>query len=249
MNGENRFALLPEVIKNLLIINGLFYLATLSLGLYGIDLTRNLGLYLPGSEHFRPYQLVTHMFMHGGLLHLFLNMLSLWMFGLAMENYWGAKRFLTYYLVTGLGAALLHLGVSWIEALNYRNQLLDAGFSASDLDLLARTGQYLNSELSMQYARLLQDYASKYAYPTVGASGAVFGVLLAFGMSFPDQRIYLYFAIPVKAKYFVIGYGLVELWNGLSMDRGSNIAHFAHLGGMLFGWILIRFWRSRGYIR
>jgi len=248
MNPGTRWSLLPEVIKNLLIINGLFYLATLSLQIYGVDLTRILGLYLPGSELFKPYQLVTHMFMHGGLLHLFLNMFSLWMFGMSMENYWGARRFLTYYLVTGLGAALLHLGVGWFEAYQYHQQLLSVGFGADELDVLARTGQYYPSALSQQYDRLLTDYASKFRYPTVGASGAVFGILLAFGMTFPDQRIYLYMAIPVKAKYFVIGYGLLELWNGLSMS-GSNIAHFAHLGGMLFGWLLIRFWRSRGSIR
>lgn len=235
-----RFQLLPEVIKNLLIINGLFFLATVVLGnVMGLDLNRMLGLYLPQSENFEPYQIVTHMFMHGNLGHIFFNMFALWMFGYALENVWGPKRFLIYYFVTGLGAALLHLGVQYWEYSSLVDQLSSEdlrGLQARGGDLLASGRNYIDPSLGR--ANLLLNT------PTVGASGAVFGVLLAFGMLFPNQRIYLYFAFPIKAKYFVIGYGALELFNGLANDPGSNVAHFAHLGGMLFGYLLLRYWKK-----
>jgi membrane associated rhomboid family serine protease len=235
-----RLNLLPEVIKNLLIINGLFFLASLVLGSsFGLDLGRQLGLYLPISEQFRPYQIVTHMFMHANLGHIFFNMFALWMFGYALENIWGSQKFLVYYLITGLGAAALHMGVTYWELQSLFNQLSPAEVSMiknEGLSILEQNQNYMNK--TMARANLLLNTT------TVGASGAVFGILLAFGMMFPNQRIYLYFAIPVKAKYFVAAYGALELYNGISNDPGSNVAHFAHLGGMLFGYLLIKFWRS-----
>lgn len=238
-----RFNLLPEVIKNLLIINGLFFLATVVFGdVMGLGLTQTFGLYLPGSPHFAPYQIITHMFMHGGLGHIFFNMFALWMFGYTLENIWGGRRFLIYYLVTGLGAAVLHLGINYVEASMLRDELLNMGYTAGELERYLQMDGY-----SASWPRELQQYVLKYNIPTVGASGAVFGVLLAFGMMFPNQYIYLYFAIPVKAKYFVMGYGALELFNGIANDPDSNVAHFAHLGGMLFGYLLIRYWRSNQY--
>jgi membrane associated rhomboid family serine protease len=157
---------------------------------------------------------------------------------------WGGKRFLIYYLVTGLGAALIHMGVSMFEALSLQNELMSLGATGDQL----ATWRALSIDEAIRQPALIRDYALKYSIPTVGASGAVFGILLAFGMLFPNVRIYLYFAIPIKAKYFVIGYGLLELINGISNDPSSNIAHFAHLGGMLFGFILIKFWRRNGEI-
>lgn len=237
-----RFNLLPEVIKNLLIINGLFFLATLMFGsVFNIDLGRTLGVYLPGSPFFEPYQLVTHMFMHGNLGHIFFNMFALWMFGYALENVWGSRRFLIYYLITGFGAAFIHLGVNYFEAINLQSQLLDYGYTLTELQNFIETGTYDSAGPD-----ILRQYLMKYSIPTVGASGAVFGVLLAFGMMFPNTRIYLYFAIPVKAKYFVMVYGALELYNGILNDPASNVAHFAHLGGMLFGYLLIRYWRKKG---
>lgn len=238
-----RFNLLPEVIKNLLIINGLFFLATVVFGdVMGLGLTQSFGLYLPGSPHFAPYQIITHMFMHGGLGHIFFNMFALWMFGYTLENIWGGRRFLIYYLVTGLGAAVLHLGINYVEASMLRDELLNMGYTAGELERYLQMDGY-----SASWPKQLQQYVLKYNIPTVGASGAVFGVLLAFGMMFPNQYIYLYFAIPVKAKYFVMGYGALELFNGIANDPDSNVAHFAHLGGMLFGYLLIRYWRSNQY--
>ncbi len=237
-----RFNFLPEVIKNLLIINGLFFLATIVLGNVGnLDLVRTLGLYLPMSAQFQPYQIITHMFMHANLGHIFFNMFALWMFGYTLENVWGSKRFLIYYLVTGLGAALLHMGVNYWEWSTISDQI-----SSGQLEMLLTEGQqilYQNQNYSdpvLAKANLLLNT------PTVGASGAVYGVLLAFGMMFPNQYIYIYFAFPIKAKYFVIIFGALELFNGIANDPDSNVAHFAHLGGMLFGFLLIRYWRRNG---
>jgi len=232
------FSLLPEVIKNLMIINGLFFVATLvANSTFSIDLGNYLGLYIPASPLFKPYQIISHMFMHGGLMHIFSNMFALWMFGMALENAWGPKRFLIFYLVTGLGAAFLHLGVLYWEYFSLVNQM-----SASDvLDVKTYGSEYLQS--GRNYVDSNQSTLNILLnMPTVGASGAVFGVLLAFGMMFPNQRIYIYLLFPIKAKYFVAIYGIFELYNGFS-NQGSNIAHFAHLGGMLFGFFLIQHWR------
>lgn len=240
------FKLLPDVIKNLLIINGLFFIATYFVApQFGVDLVGLLGVYLPGSPAFEPYQFVTHMFMHGGVSHILLNMFALWMFGYALENFWGSKRFLIYYMATGLGAAAIHLGVTYWEAVSIKNDLLAQGYSATELANAVKF--LLTNGVQSAYSSLPYDvfqYAAKYGSPTVGASGAVFGVLLAFGMMFPDTRIYLYFAIPIKAKYFVMLYGAFELYNGIANDPDSNVAHFAHLGGMLIGYLLLTYWRK-----
>ncbi len=239
------FNFMPVVVKNLLIINGLFFLATISMGgAFQINLIKVLGLHMPGSPDFQPYQLVTHMFMHANFSHIFFNMFALWMFGTAIENLMGSKRFLTYYLITGFGAAFLHLGVSYLEALSLRSELLAAGYSAADLQQFIETGSY--RVISGASEHTIVAFLSRYFIPTVGASGAVFGILLAFGMFFPNSYIYLFFAIPIKAKYFVMAYGAMELYFGITSD--GNIAHFAHLGGMLFGYLLIRYWRRRRLI-
>jgi len=233
-----RFNMLPEVIKNLLIINGLFFLASLALGQFGFDLIKTLGLYLPGAEQFRPYQVVTHMFMHSNTFfaHIFFNMFVLWMFGTSLENLWGGQRFLIFYLITGLGAALLHLGVNFWQAAQLRAELLSMGYSEYDLDYAIQNTVFDRQEL-LEYVRLFNT-------PTVGASGAVYGVLLAYGMIFPNHLIYLYFLVPIRAKYVVLFLGIAELFSGLSSN--DDVAHFAHLGGMLFGYVLLRFWKSNG---
>lgn len=238
------FKLLPDVIKNLMIINGIFFLATVVLQNVGyIDLVEKLGLFFPISEHFLPFQVVTHMFMHGSISHIFFNMFALWMFGYSLENVWGSKRFLIYYMATGLGAAALHLGVNYIQYLQIKDLV-----TSEQMEILLRegrgiilNGQYYTIE-AMNQANLVINT------PTVGASGAVFGILMAFGLMFPNQYIYLYFAIPIKVKYFVIGYGALELYSGF-LRANDGVAHFAHLGGMLFGFLLIRYWRSNGSTR
>lgn len=230
---------IPPVVKNLIIINVLMLLATYVLSMRGVDLNSILGLHFFLSPQFQPYQLVTHIFMHGGLTHLFFNMFALWMFGRVLESVWGPKRFFIYYFVTGLGAAALHLFVSYVEYQSLMSKMspeqiqwvLDEGRS------LFQKGQNFSDPLMGQLNLLMN-------IPTVGASGAVYGVLLGFGMLFPNTQLFLLFPpIPIKAKYFVIGYGLIELYLGFA-NPGSNVAHFAHLGGMLFGFLMIRYWNK-----
>ncbi len=235
------FSILPTVVKNLLIINGLFFLATMAFERYGLDLRTMLGLYIPQSEHFRPHQLITYIFMHGDFQHILFNMFALWMFGSAIENYWGGKRFLIYYMLTGLGAGLIHMAVQEVQFFNIISEI-----SASDFEDIKANGRevlQMHKNYSDPLLGKLNGLLNAY---TVGASGSVFGLLLAFGMMFPNSRIYLYFFFPIKAKYFVIGYGLIELFSGISNRPGDNVAHFAHLGGMLFGFILIKLWQKRG---
>lgn len=226
------FTNLPTVVKNLLIINVLLWLATIMFANMGISLTNILGGYYPGSPDFMPWQIVSHMFMHaavtpnGGIIlaHIFFNMFALFMFGTTLENYWGPKRFLIYYMVTGLGAFFLHHFVNGIQLY----QLTGSFFP--DPDLVMRSGQTA---------------MTVFFVPAVGASGAVFGILLAFGVLFPNTRLMLLFPpIPIKAKYFVMIYGALELYLGLSNNLSDNVAHFAHLGGMLFGYILLKYWQK-----
>ena len=276
MNGNQfrpgGFSLLPPVVKNLLIINTLMFLATISLQGMGIDLNDLLGMHYIGSEKFHPYQLITYMFMHGSFGHLFFNMFALWMFGNTLENYWGPKRFIIYYLITGFGAALTHFVVVYFDMIpvltasehflanpsleNFKTFMESSNFQIVSMDIQNHYHQFLsnynelvasNPNKALQQAIFfVNEYRIDYmnAPVIVGASGAVFGLLLAFGMTWPNSVIYLYFAIPIKTKYFVILYGALELWSGISQSRGDNIAHFAHLGGMLFGIILILLWRK-----
>ena len=238
-NYRPAFSSIPPVVKNLIIINVLMLLATYIMGMQGVALTKSLGLHYFASPSFEPYQIVTHMFMHGGFYHLLFNMFALWMFGRVLESVWGPKRFFIYYFVTGLGAAVLHTFVNFIEYQSVVSQM-----TPENIELVRREG----AEIWMQgrnYADpLMGKLNTLLNVPTVGASGAVFGVLLGFGMLFPNTQLMLLFPpIPIRAKYFVIGYGLLELYLGLSRP-GSNVAHFAHLGGMLFGYLLIRYWNK-----
>ena len=233
------FRHLPEVVKNLLIINGLFFLATITLDGMGFDMYRFFGLHQFQSPDFMPHQLITHLFMHGNFTHLFFNMFALWMFGKVLENVWGGKKFLIYYMITGLGAAAIHLGVSQYEIMS-----LQAQISSNDLNTILNEGGNILSG-GKNYTNPIMGKLNLLIHtPTVGASGAVFGVLLAFGMLFPNALLYIYLAIPIKAKYFVILYGLLELYAGISNNPADNVAHFAHLGGMIFGFLLIKYWRK-----
>ncbi|HNY03249.1 MAG TPA: rhomboid family intramembrane serine protease [Bacteroidales bacterium] len=262
------FSLLPPVVKNLLIINGLFFLATLSFeNAFGLDLVNILGLHYFQSELFRPYQFVTYMFVHGNVSHIIMNMFALWMFGYLLENVWGPKRFLIYYMVTGLGAAIIQTLVIYIDISSIRSAA-EAYAASPTLDgfinlVKHHFPQYYESEGTIRtfigdwartsgnpaYAAQSLNFVDqlirlKMDVPTVGASGAVYGILLAFGMMFPNMLVYIYFLFPIKAKWIVILYGAIELFSGLSNNAGDNVAHFAHLGGMIFGFFLIRYWRN-----
>ena len=251
MLSPGGFSSLPEVTKNLLIINGLGFLATLAFQFgFGVSLVETLGLYLPGSANFAPYQVVTHLFMHGSLLHIFFNMFALFMFGSVLEQVLGAQRFFTYYFVAGFGAAALYMGVNYLEALSVYQELQAAGVSKSNLISLqqATTESELRSiisnidQLSTSVKNNVINLYQSYNIPTVGASGAVYGLLAGFGLLFPNTNIYLYFLFPIKAKYLVIGAGLIELYLQITGGQSDGIAHLAHLGGMLFGFLLLRVW-------
>ncbi|WP_163223696.1 rhomboid family intramembrane serine protease [Bacteroides sp. 214] len=215
---------IPAVTKNLLIINALLFFATFVAEKYGIDLNNILGLHFFMSDAFNPIQLVTYMFMHGGFEHLFFNMFAVWMFGRILEHVWGAKRFLFYYLLCGVGAGLIQEVVQYIHYATV---------------LAPYTSVSLGTEIIT-----MAEYLDKMV--TIGASGSVYAILLAFGMLFPNEKIFIMFIpIPIKAKYFVMGYAAIELYLGLSNRVGDNVAHFAHLGGMIFGFILIMYWRKK----
>lgn len=229
---------IPPVVKNLIIINAIMLLATYVLQMRGIDLTKILGLHYFASPDFKPYQLVTHMFMHGGLMHLVFNMFALWMFGRVLENVWGPKRFFIYYFATGLGAAVFYTFVNFIEF-----QYIASRMSPENVQMVMSNGAEVLSS-GRNYTELAGKLNQILNVPTVGASGAVFGILLGFGMLFPNTELMLLFPpIPIKAKYFVLGYGAIELFSGIA-NTGDNVAHFAHLGGMIFGFILIKYWNK-----
>lgn len=261
------FSVLPTVVKNLLIINGLCFLANVVLAERGwLDMNAIFGLYYPGSSHFKPFQFISHVFMHGSFTHLFFNMFSLWMFGNVLENYWGPKRFFVFYFTTALGAAALHTLVNaWhihgvqesVQAflmesdISHFNAVLShdesIGTSTVVQEFLAAWQQNPGDMNFVQNAKELAVTIQERSMnvPVVGASGAVFGLLLGFGMLFPNSELFIMFIpFPVKAKYFVVIYGLLELFQGISANPGDNVAHFAHLGGMLFGFILIKYWNK-----
>ena len=267
------FGFLPSGVKNLLIVNVLVFAATFVFrSSLGIDLEQWLSLYAVQSPQFGIWQYLTYQFMHANFDHIFFNMFALWMFGTVLENAWGTKRFLLYYLICGIGAGIIHTIVNSTglflaqEAVNAYAQapspdafisVLQSNFKghyntqvAADFIDSWRTASGLSATtMGEQSVLLLQQLVeSRASVPTVGASGAVYGILLAFGMLFPNERIYLYFLVPIKAKWFVIGYGAIELFEGIFRST-DGIAHFAHLGGMLFGLILILYWRKNQFTR
>lgn len=260
----------PPIVKNLIVINILFFMAqTMLPDGRGEALTQALGLHVWGSEDFRLYQIVTHIFLHGSLTHLFSNMFALWMFGRILEYEIGNRRFLTYYMITGIGAALIHMGVvAWESAglkdaalalintptpelfSSFLKDFMPTRLYESNIDFINSWMEYPDSTVYIEQVRSFAQnaLANSLNTLTVGASGAVFGVLLAFGMMHPNDRIMLLIPpIPMKAKYFVIAYGAMELYLGVSGTE-SGIAHFAHIGGMIFGYILLRYWKSSGKI-
>lgn len=267
-----RWQILPPVVKNLIIINAIMVFAQFVLGKYGIDLADHLGLHYWKSELFRPWQFITHMFMHGSyndfngtLLHIFFNMFMLWMFGSVLENWWGAQRFIIFYLICGLGAAVLHLlvlsfgyaqlaadvaayqqnpGIENFKAFGAEHGL--HRFAAFQNIIRLWQGNPDSVQIANESSRLAYDFMSvKFNEATVGASGAVFGILFAFGYLFPNTLLYIYFLVPVKAKYVVAGLALFELFSGIRNSAGDNVAHFAHLGGMLIAFILLKVWNKR----
>ncbi|MBO7114325.1 MAG: rhomboid family intramembrane serine protease [Bacteroidaceae bacterium] len=215
---------LPPITKNLLIINVLCWMGTMAMAKYGIDLHKLLGLHFFLAPSFKIWQLITYMFLHEGFQHLFFNMFAVWMFGRIMEMQWGSKRFLWFYLICGIGAGLTQELFQFAE---YEITLASLGDDVTP-QLIQRLRLYMN------------------AFLTVGASGAVYGILLGYGMTFPDNQLFIIpIPFPIKAKWLVVGYIVLELALGLRNSTSDNVAHFAHLGGMLAGFLLILYWKHK----
>ena len=257
------FHLTPAA-KNILIINGIIFILSDFVGLRSY-IIESFGMRYFHSENFQPYQILTYMWVHGGFGHLFSNMFSVLIFAPILERVWGSKKFLIYYLATGIGAGVLYSGINYYEnysfevkvksyeqnpspesfrklVLNnsseYYNQLYDF------IDSYEQNPSNSNDNLSIAYANDLLKVKSD--VPMVGASGAVFGILLAFAMLFPNMELMLLFLpIPVKAKYVVLVYGIYELWSEINRMPGDNVAHFAHLGGMLIGYLILKYWKRK----
>lgn len=214
---------MPTVTKNLLIINVLFFLGAFVAQRHGVNLNHMLGLHFFMASDFKLYQLITYMFLHADLEHIFFNMFAVWMFGRTLELIWGPKRYLTYYIVCGIGAGIIQEIVQYVEYVTVLQGYLNVDMGTAIIPM----SEYLN------------------LMNTVGASGAVYGVLLAFGMLFPNIQMFVFpLPFPIKAKFFVIGYAVIELILGISRT-GDGVAHFAHLGGMIFGFLLIMYWKKK----
>lgn len=226
---------LPVAVKNIIIINIVMMLAAFANQSLMSD---NFALYFPASPLFKIWQPITYMFMHGGFFHLFFNMYTLVIFGTVLERVWGAKKFLLFYFVTGIGAALVHMGVQWIQ---YENALSAAGLTASDAALWAE--QIAQSVKAG--AQSVPVWSVTLFVPTVGASGAIYGILMGYAMLYPDSIMRLIFPpVALKAKWFVLIFAGLELLLGMS-STGGGIAHFAHLGGLIFGFLLLMYWKKR----
>ena len=238
--GNSFFSRIPTITKNLIIINFIVWLATMVLSSrVGFDIEKFGALHYFEASDFNPVQLITYMFMHADFTHFFFNMFALFMFGTTIERTLGQTRFLFYYISCGLGAAIIQ-EITWYFTWESIFTMPLANQNAISLEEMSQAiTQAQAMGIDMPFLNQLL---------TVGASGAVYGILLAFGMIFPNQPIYMMFIpVPIKAKYFVIGYGAIELLYGLSMAN-DGVAHFAHLGGMLFGLLMILYWKRKGII-
>jgi membrane associated rhomboid family serine protease len=255
---------IPPVVKNLIAINLILWLASIVapgfLSRFGVtgDLNDILGMHYWQSSKFNIIQLVSYMFMHGGLTHILFNMFALYMFGGVLENYWGPKRFLIYYLITGIGAGIVQQ-LFWTIDFNHIVSVLNESISSNsgsvllnNQDVLDKLSKYFGFENISRISapEIIELKKAFLNMPvTVGASGAVFGLLLAFGWLFPEQRLFVFpIPVPIKARIFVLIYGVIELSLGVAQFSGDSIAHFAHLGGMLFGIILILYWKRKNLL-
>jgi len=238
-----------ETVKQLVIINILFFVGTLIVGDPAYKL---LALYFPENPDFQAWQPVSHLFMHGGFMHIFFNMFALYSFGTALEHFWGSKKFLFFYVSCGLGAALLHTAVNYYHFQDGLNTLVANGFSKSEILSILNGGK-----IDTRWQEILSDsdfhnFVGSYLGTAVGASGAIYGVIVAFAFMFPNAELMLMFIpVPVKAKYFVPGLVLVDLYLGISgqsiFGGGGGIAHFAHVGGALFGFVIMWYWKKNQF--
>lgn len=226
---QSPFSNITPVVKNLLIINIIFFVAAFVLHNV-FDMDKWLAVYYFNSPNFKLWQIISYMFMHGNLMHILFNMLALYFFGPILEYSVGPKRFLNLYFICGIGAIILQ----WIvQAIQVHG--ITGGFIISHPEL---------DSSYMAFGQAAQQLYNIYNTPIVGASGAIFGLLVAFAMLYPNmEMMILFLPIPIKAKYIVPGYILIEIWSGVGQQSGDNVAHFAHIGGALFGFLVVKFWR------
>lgn len=236
---------LPDIVKQLIIINVLFFLGSMRLGNAAYDL---LALHYPQNPKFAPWQVVTHMFMHGSINHILFNMFGLWMFGGTLAQMWGRNKFLFFYLSTGLGAAALQLGINYFQISTVVGQLVEAGYSATALTETLQSGQYNTAWSNVISQAELSQLLTSFNMSMVGASGALYGILVAFAFLFPNTELMIIFLpIPIKAKYFVPILLASDLFFGFSSYSLGPIAHFAHLGGAVTGFIMMWYWKKQQF--
>lgn len=229
--NQSPFANIPPVVKNLLIINVLFFVATYALGRYIPNVIRVLPIYYFNAANFRVWEIITYMFMHGGFAHIFFNMFALFSFGPIVEYAMGSKKFFNFYFICGIGAAVLQMLVQAYEV-----HSLTGAFTIADPAALQASYD--------QIGGAVDKLGSIYGNPMVGASGAIFGLLIAFGMLYPNMEMMIMFIpVPIKAKYIIPVYVVLELFLGVKQFSGDSVAHFAHLGGALIGYIMVKYWR------
>jgi len=238
---------LTGAIKHLLIINILFFVAT---GLYGDQMYQWFSLWFPQHENWRYWQVISHMFMHGGLMHILFNMYALWAFGSPLERMWGRNKFLFFYFSAGLGAALIHTGVNYYYFNQGIEALVNSGLTETRLLEILGEGKYSPDWYREASQSTIDNFLGAYNTPAVGASGAIYGILVAFGMSYPNSELFLIFLpIPIKAKYFIPVLVGLDLFSGVTGYPifGSGIAHFAHVGGALFGFLMMWYWKRNSF--
>lgn len=239
---------ITDTVKHLLIINVLFFAAMYVAQQSGVNLTQHLGLFFIKNELFMPWQFVTTMFMHANVNHILFNMLALWMFGSAIEQVWGRTKFLFFYFSAGIGASLIYTLANYIQFDNVYTNLTSAGLSSVDISNILETGSYNTSILKYVSQSSLEGFYGVFNSPAVGASGAIMGLLVAFGMLFPNSELMLlFFPVPVKAKYFIpvlIGLDVFSGLTGVSVFSASNTAYWAHIGGALIGFVMMMYWKK-----
>lgn len=240
---------ITDTIKHLIILNVLFFGATFAIGSI---VQEQMALYFPKNENFAVWQFVTHMFMHGSFMHILFNMYGLWAFGSPLEQMWGRNKFLFFYFSAGIGAGLIYTGVNYFQFQLVYQELINLGLTAVDIQGILATGKYNPEILTSISAEQLNNFYSIFHVPAVGASGALYGVLVAFAMLFPNAELMLIFVpFPIKAKYFIpiiVGLDLFSGVTGFSIF-GGGIAHFAHVGGAIIGFIIMWYWKKNQFRR
>ncbi|WP_233881995.1 rhomboid family intramembrane serine protease [Tenacibaculum piscium] len=235
---------ITDAIKHLIIINVIMYFAP---QLLNLDVTNIFALHYPENENFGIWQYVTHIFMHGSTMHLLFNMYALWAFGTPLEQMWGKNKFIFFYFSAGIGAGLIYTLVNYYQFNGIYEQLIEQGISAIDIKNLLNTGQY-NENLITLSNQTMSEFYSLYHTPAVGASGAVYGILVAFGLLFPDAKLALiFFPVPIAAKYFIPIMIASDVFFGVTKYSIGNIAHFAHIGGAIIGFVIAWYWKKNQF--